>query len=131
ARHAAARRSERDLVALEEALAAMGRTRGDAEMAAGADTAFHRALFRATGNDLLARFDLLLEPGLRERDRLVHTHRQGDDPVPSHRAVLDAVRDADPERAHAAMTELLEKAGADAEAVTGGAATGAAAAHGG
>ncbi|MDX3183786.1 FCD domain-containing protein [Streptomyces sp. ME02-7008A-1] len=120
ARHAAARRSERDLVALE----AMGRTEGDAEAAAGADTAFHRALFRATGNDLLARFDLLLEPGLRERDLLVHTHRQDDDPVPSHRAVLDAVRDADPDRAHAAMTELLDKAGADAETVTGRAATG-------
>ncbi|MGW3084853.1 FadR/GntR family transcriptional regulator [Streptomyces sp. NPDC001110] len=124
ARHAAARRSERDLVALEEALEAMGRTEGDAEAAAGADTAFHRALFRATGNDLLARFDLLLEPGLRERDLLVHTHRQDDDPVPSHRAVLDAVRDADPDRAHAAMTELLDKAGADAETVAGRAATG-------
>ncbi|MDF6022578.1 FCD domain-containing protein [Streptomyces sp. JH34] len=123
ARHAAARRGERDLLALEEALAAMGRTRGDAEGAAAADAAFHRALFRATGNDLLARFDLLLEPGLRERDRLVHTHRQDDDPVPSHRAVLDAVRAGDPEGAHAAMTALLDKACADAETVTGAAAT--------
>ncbi|MFE4453525.1 FadR/GntR family transcriptional regulator [Streptomyces sp. NPDC056796] len=120
ARHAAGRRSERDLEALEEALAAMGRARGDADAAATADTAFHRALFVATGNDLLARFDLLLEPGLRERDRLVHAHRQDDDPVPSHLAVLDAVRDGDADRAHTAMTELLSKAAADAETVTRG-----------
>ncbi|MFC9947206.1 FadR/GntR family transcriptional regulator [Streptomyces pratensis] len=120
ARHAAARRNERDLVALEEALGAMGRAQGDPDMAAAADTAFHRALFLATGNDLLARFDLLLEPGLRERDRLVHTHRQDDDPVPSHRAVLDAVRGGDAEGAHTAMTELLSKASADAETVAGG-----------
>ncbi|MGW0788091.1 FadR/GntR family transcriptional regulator [Streptomyces sp. NPDC002911] len=119
ARHAAGRRSERDLGALEEALAAMSTAQGDADVAAAADTAFHRALFLATGNDLLARFDLLLEPGLRERDRLVHTHRQDDDPVPSHRAVLDAVRDRDEEGAHTAMMELLSKATADAETVTG------------
>ncbi|MFE9722829.1 FadR/GntR family transcriptional regulator [Streptomyces sp. NPDC005794] len=120
ARHAAGRRGERDLAALEEALAAMSTAQGDADVAAAADTAFHRALFLATGNDLLARFDLLLEPGLRERDRLVHTHRQDDDPVPSHRAVLDAVRDRDEEGAHTAMLELLNKATADAETVTGG-----------
>ncbi|MEV0010753.1 FadR/GntR family transcriptional regulator [Streptomyces sp. NPDC051840] len=123
ARHAAGRRTQDDLVALEEALDAMDGARGDAETAALADTSFHRALYRATGNDLLARLDLVLGPGLLERDRLVYTHRQDDDPVPSHRAVLDAVRDGDPDGAHAAMTELLAQARADAEDVTGAAAS--------
>ncbi|MFG2427287.1 FadR/GntR family transcriptional regulator [Streptomyces sp. NPDC048590] len=123
ARHAAGRRTQDDLVALEEALDAMDGARGDAETAALADTSFHRALYRATGNDLLARLDLVLGPGLLERDRLVYTHRQDDDPVPSHRAVLDAVRDGDPDAAHAAMTELLAQARADAEDVTGAAAS--------
>ncbi|MFE3515247.1 FadR/GntR family transcriptional regulator [Streptomyces sp. NPDC059166] len=123
ASHAAGRRTQEDLVALEEALGAMDRARGDAETAAVADTSFHRALFRATGNDLLARLDLLLGPGLLERDRLVYTHRQDDDPVPSHRAVLDAVRDGDRDAAQAAMTELLAQARADAEDATGAAAT--------
>ncbi|MEU9362920.1 FadR/GntR family transcriptional regulator [Streptomyces sp. NPDC048301] len=123
ARHAAGRRTQDDLVALEEALDAMDGARGDAETAALADTSFHRALYRATGNDLLARLDLVLGPGLLERDRLVYTHLQDDDPVPSHRAVLDAVRDGDPDGAHAAMTELLAQARADAEDVTGAAAS--------
>lgn len=57
--------------------------------------------------------DTLLEPGLRERDRMVHSHGGADDPVPSHRAVLDAIRDQDPARAELAMLNLLAKALAD------------------
>ncbi|WP_143573661.1 FCD domain-containing protein, partial [Streptomyces acidiscabies] len=86
---------------------------GDA--AAEADAAFHRALLAATGNELLARMDLLLEPGLRERDRVVHAHADADDPVPSHRAVLDAVREQDPARAESAMLALLAQAAEDAK----------------
>ncbi|MFE1254969.1 FCD domain-containing protein [Streptomyces fungicidicus] len=86
--------------------------------AAEADASFHRAPFNATGNDMPARMDLLLEPGLRVRDRVVHAHEQIDDPVPSHRAVLDAVRDQDPARAELAMLDLLAKAVHDLDQVT-------------
>src|SRR4051812_41949019 len=72
AHRAAQRRTEADLVALGTALAAMADARGDTAAEAEADASFHRALLAATGNELLARLDLLLEPGLRERDRLVH-----------------------------------------------------------
>ncbi|MBM7440549.1 FadR/GntR family transcriptional regulator [Streptomyces sp. HB132] len=112
AHRAALHRTDADLAALERALDAMGRARVDA---ADADAAFHRALLVATGNEMLARMDILLEPGLRERDRLVHAHASVDDPVPSHRAVLDAVRDRDPVRAELAMLDLLAKAARDFE----------------
>ncbi|MFK4189131.1 FadR/GntR family transcriptional regulator [Streptomyces sparsogenes] len=115
AHRAALRRTEADLLALDAALGAMAdaRGKGDADAEAAADASFHRALLAATGNELLARFDLLLEPGLRERDRLVHGHGAADDPVPSHRAVLDAVRDRDAPRAEVAMLDLLAKAADD------------------
>ncbi|WP_461037221.1 FadR/GntR family transcriptional regulator [Streptomyces mayteni] len=113
ARRAALRRTDADLAALDAALAAMARAQGDSAAAAEADAAFHRALLAATGNELLGRLDLLLEPGLRERDRLVHAHPAAGDPVPSHRAVVDAVRDRNAARAESAMHDLLAKSTED------------------
>ncbi len=113
AHRAALHRTDADLSALETALDAMGQAQVDSTAAAEADAAFHRALLTATGNEMLRRMDMLLEPGLRERDRMVHAHGDADDPVPSHRAVLDAVRDQDPARAELAMLDLLAKADQD------------------
>ncbi|APU22530.1 transcriptional regulator [Actinoalloteichus sp. GBA129-24] len=110
---AALRRTEADLAAAEAALTAMAEAGDDAVAAAEADAAFHRALLLATGNELFARMDLLLEPALRARDRLVHAHLSADDPVPAHRLVLAAVRDRDAPRAEAVMLELLAKATED------------------
>jgi len=110
AHRAALRRTDADLETLDAALEAMTSAGADAAAAEEADAAFHRALLAATGNELFARMDLLLEPGLRARDRLVHAHSGADDPVPSHRAVLDAVRDGDAPRAELAMLDLLAKA---------------------
>lgn len=119
AHRAALHRTDQDLEALQSALDAMARahTHSPAD-AAEADAAFHRALLNATGNEMLARMDLLLEPGLRERDRMVHSHDRTDDPVPSHQVVLDAVRDQDPTRAELAMLDLLAKAVHDLDQVT-------------
>ncbi|CAM5280259.1 FadR/GntR family transcriptional regulator [Streptomyces atroolivaceus] len=118
AHRAAVHRTEADLDALQDALDAMGRAQADSTAAAEADAAFHRALLAATGNEMLTRMDMLLEPGLRERDRLVHTHAAADDPVPSHQAVLDAVRERDPARAELAMLDLLAKAAHDLDRIT-------------
>ncbi|KOT39158.1 GntR family transcriptional regulator [Streptomyces caelestis] len=115
AHRAALHRTDADLTVLDAALDAMGQAQVDSAAAAEADAAFHRALLAATGNELLQRMDMLLEPGLRERDRMVHSHHLADDPVPSHRAVLDAIRDQDPARAELAMLNLLAKALADLE----------------
>ncbi|MFH9550160.1 FadR/GntR family transcriptional regulator [Streptomyces sp. NPDC017435] len=113
AHRAALHRTDADLASLEAALQAMGQAKVDSAAAAEADAAFHRALLASTGNELLRRMDMLLEPGLKERDRMVHGHGDADDPVPSHRAVFDAIRDQDPTRAELAMLNLLAKALAD------------------
>lgn len=112
ARLAAERRTEEDLTALEAALARMGETSGDPAEAAEADLAWHRALLRATHNELLQRMDVFIGPALAERDRLVHS-AEADDPVPAHEPVLRAVRDADPSAAEEAMRALLARADAD------------------
>ncbi|RDD87873.1 FadR family transcriptional regulator [Streptomyces parvulus] len=114
-RLAAARRTDDDLAALDAALAAMGEPDPDPAHAVAADLAFHRALLAATHNELLARMELVIEPGLAHRDRIVHSSPHGGDPVPAHRAVLDAVRDGDPCAAETAMRALLDQAGRDQE----------------
>ncbi|MGW2031110.1 FadR/GntR family transcriptional regulator [Streptomyces sp. NPDC001356] len=118
-RLAAARRTDDDLAALGAALAAMGEHDTDPGHAVEADLAFHRALLAATHNELLERMEMVIESGLAHRDRLVHSSPHGEDPVPAHRAVLDAVRDRDPRAAEAAMHALLEQAGRDLDRVDG------------
>jgi DNA-binding FadR family transcriptional regulator len=119
-RLAAARRTADDLAALDEALAAMDTGGRDAAHAVEADLAFHRALLAATHNELLERMEMVIESGLAHRDEIVHSSPHGEDPVPSHRAVLDAVRDQDADAAEAAMRALLEQAVRDLDLVHGG-----------
>jgi GntR family galactonate operon transcriptional repressor len=120
-RLAAERRIDADLDALEAALTAMGEDEGGAAHAVEADLAFHRALLAATHNELLERMEMVIESGLAHRDEIVHSTLQGEDPVPSHRAVLDAVRDQDPDAAERAMRALLDQAVRDLDRVRGSA----------
>ena len=112
-RLAAQRRTDADLAALDGALDAMGEQGNGAAHAVEADLAFHRALLAATHNELLERMEMVIESGLAHRDRIVHSAPHSEDPVPAHRAVLDAVRDQDPQAAEAAMRALLDQAGRD------------------
>jgi GntR family galactonate operon transcriptional repressor len=107
---AAGRATDADLAALDEALARMAAAGADPAAAVAADLAFHRALLAATHNELLLRMEVVIETGLAERDRMVHGALAGDDPAPSHRAVVDAIRGRDAERAARAMRDLLDKA---------------------
>jgi GntR family transcriptional regulator, galactonate operon transcriptional repressor len=117
-RLAAERRSDKDLQALEEALAAMALQNGaQASHAVEADLAFHRALLAATHNELLQRMEMVIESGLAHRDQIVHSSPHGEDPVPSHRAVLDAVRAGDGDAAEHAMRALLDQAVRDLDKV--------------
>lgn len=118
-RLAALRRTDADLGELEAALSAMGRQDGGPAHAVEADLAFHRALLAATHNELLERMEMVIESGLAHRDEIVHSSPHGEDPVPSHRAVLDAVRAQDPDAAEAAMRALLEQAVRDLDLVHG------------
>jgi len=113
---AAVRADEADLAALDAALDGMAAA-GDTAAAVAADLAFHRALLAATHNELLLRMEVLIETGLAERDRMVHG-AGGDDPVPSHRAVVAAIRRQQPRAAATAMRGLLRKALADVEKLT-------------
>ncbi|MFE9248995.1 FadR/GntR family transcriptional regulator [Streptomyces sp. NPDC007088] len=109
ARFAALRRTDDDLAALDAALEAMG-TEGDAAHAVAADLAFHRALLAATHNELLDRMEMVIESGLAHRDEIVHSSSLGEDPLPSHRAVVEAIRAGDPAGAEQAMRSLLDQA---------------------
>ncbi len=75
-----------------------------------ADLEFHRLLVAATHNAFLRQVERIIAIGLTERDELVHGSVD-EDPVPSHRAVLDAIAARDPEAAHEAMRALVDKSG--------------------
>jgi DNA-binding FadR family transcriptional regulator len=108
---AAQRATESDLAMLDAALAEMAAADADVAAAVSADLAFHRALLAAAHNELLLRMEIVIETGLAERDRMVHgALASSDDPVPSHRAVVAAIRRQDAEEAAQAMHRLLRKA---------------------
>jgi GntR family galactonate operon transcriptional repressor len=107
---AAARATDDDLAALDAALDAMSTAGSDAVAAVAADLAFHRALLAATHNELVQRMEVVIETGLAERDRMVHGAGGPRDPVPSHKAVVDAIRRHNPAQSARAMGELLDQA---------------------
>ncbi len=118
ARLAAQRANEDDLAALDATLARMAGA-DDAADAVAADLGFHRALLAATHNPLLAEMERVIANGLAMRDKVVHGAAPTDDPVPSHRAVLDAIRAGDAPGAEQAMRELIAKANEDFHRVAG------------
>ncbi|TDO52209.1 DNA-binding FadR family transcriptional regulator [Kribbella sp. VKM Ac-2527] len=109
ARLAAVRHDEGDIAAMERALELMSAAAAGRGNAVEADLAFHRALLASTHNELLTRMEVVLEAGLAARDVLVHGAVEDDDPTPAHAAVLDAIRDRDPDRAADAASALLAK----------------------
>lgn len=110
ARLAAERATEADIEALSAALDRMASAR-DLAATVRADLEFHRLLMAATHNAFLTQVERIIAIGLAERDKLVHGSVE-DDPVPSHRAVLDAIAARDAEAAYAAMRALVDKSGA-------------------
>jgi DNA-binding FadR family transcriptional regulator len=119
ARLAAERRTEADLAALDATMRTMAEPGDEPSHAVQADLAFHRALLAACHNELLQRMEMVIATGLAFRDRLVHGSGHSEDPVPSHQAVLDAVRAQDPDAAEAAMRTLLDQAGRDLGRIRG------------
>ncbi len=113
ARLAAERRTEDDLAELDAALAAMAAAVHTPDAMVDADLRFHRALLNAAHNEVLSRMEVILAAGLQVRDRFVHHSRHGSDPMPSHRALLDAIRDGDARAAGLTVEALLAQAAAD------------------
>ncbi|MEO6087400.1 MAG: FadR/GntR family transcriptional regulator [Umezawaea sp.] len=118
ARLAAERATEADVAALEAALGRMASADASAD-AVEADLDFHRLLLEATHNPFLAQMERVISNGLAMRDKVVHDADAADDPVPSHRLVLDAIRAKDPVAAEEAMRALVDKASADFRRVAG------------
>jgi len=118
ARLAARRRTDGDLERLREALAAMAAHPDDRDAVIAADLLFHRGLLAAAHNELLDQLEVVIETGLRARDDLVHRGSGWADPVPTHNAVYEAVRDGDADAAELAMFALLSQAVRDVTPLT-------------
>ncbi len=116
---AAQRATSDDIAALDACLERMQQATsdGDGSHAADADVEFHTALLHATHNELLSGLHIVIEHGLRQRDLIVHSQPHAADPIPSHRAVLDAVQNGDADAAAEAMLALLNQAATDFDAL--------------
>jgi GntR family galactonate operon transcriptional repressor len=117
ARLAAQRRDDDDLAALTGALDAMADADPAGPEAVEADLRFHRQLLTASHNELLVSMAAMLEVALAARDSLVHTGKSVRDPLPAHRAVVEAITGGDPDAAEQAMRALLAQAVEDVESV--------------
>ena len=115
---AAERATEAQRMEIEEAYLAMARAGEDIEVGLAPDLRFHQAILEATGNEFMAPLGILIESALAASIKL-SCSRPGArmHSLPLHRAVLDAIRARDPERAHAAMLALLQATRADLERV--------------
>jgi DNA-binding FadR family transcriptional regulator len=111
---AAARRSDEDLAAMAEAVAAMRDADGDVDAFAAADLAFHDAVMAAAGNPVIsALFDpiaLLLRDTRRQtsRDPVARGHA-----LRAHERILAAIERRDPVQAAGAMRDHLTETGED------------------
>jgi DNA-binding FadR family transcriptional regulator len=115
ARLAASRRTDEDVAALEKAFEHMAATTADPVAHTEADVTFHRLLLATSHNELLECLEVVIAAALTARDRLVHSRGELPGFAATHRAVLDAVRDGDPEKAETAMRDLLAQAERDEE----------------
>lgn len=109
----AERRNDDDLARLRAAFADM-QSATDSASSTSADIAFHRAIFSATKNELLARVELLIRSLFEERDRLVHEEVPGSAALALHGKLLDAIAAGDAAAARRATQDLLERASTDA-----------------
>lgn len=123
ARLAAVRRTERQLYAMAVALTSMQASvaAGKAGEIADADAAFHRAILGASGNELLERFEVMLEPALHARNRLMVHQNSGHVFLEHHGNVYRAIADGDGDAAFTAMATLTSAAMVDAENIIRGA----------
>lgn len=116
-RLAAERGEERHMQALE---AAFERLSSADEDHVEADLHFHRVLASASGNELLERLIIMLEPVQRMRDEVAYQAKPEDvSYVDAHRRVFESVRARNADAAEQAMRALVETARSDTEAAIG------------
>lgn len=114
ARMAASRRTDQQVAALDDALDRMtDHAASDHEALIQADLDFHRGILVAAGNELLQRFEVILEPALKARDALLHGRPADQTFLDAHRAIRDAIAEGDAEAAYEMMTQMMTRAAAD------------------
>ncbi|TDN91572.1 FadR/GntR family transcriptional regulator [Microbacterium sp. BK668] len=118
ARMAAARRGDSDIAALDDALDRMvAHAATDHEALIQADLDFHRAILLAAGNELLQRFEVILEPALKARDALLHGRPADETFLDAHRAIRDAIAEGGADAAFDMMTQMMTRAAEDVKEV--------------
>ena len=89
----------------------MEQEKGSVEDFVVADALFHRAILRATGNELLAAMEGVIFSALLSSIRLTNKDpRENEDSIPFHHDVTTAIIERNPERAEACMEKLLADA---------------------
>ncbi|WP_343926092.1 FadR/GntR family transcriptional regulator [Rhodoglobus aureus] len=128
ARLAAVRRSDEECAEIQAAMSALAATFAstEAESHVKADLVFHRAVLAASGNELLARFEVVLEPALHARNELAFENETTTHFLDSHQAVVTAIVAQDADGAHAAMQLLMNQSARDSETIVSTDAAGAA-----
>jgi len=108
---AASSRSNDDLARITAAYADMERYKDGSGDLIGADLEFHQAILEATGNHFIGALGGLIHAALICSFELgwQGSATMQDDRMLQHRAVLDAIRDAEPDRAHSRMEVLLRE----------------------
>lgn len=118
-RMAAERRTDEQLADIRTALEALEASydRENETEHAAADIDFHSAILAASGNELLERFVVVLEPALEARDALAYRHATSRDFLTGHRVVYDAIEARDAELAQSRMRSLIEQSVTDIAAI--------------
>ncbi|GAA2895859.1 FadR/GntR family transcriptional regulator [Streptosporangium fragile] len=116
ARVAAERADAEGVRRIDEALAALYATADDPDAFIEADLGFHRAVFAASGNDLLLYIYEMISIALRSV-RQVHTRAvaHNKETLPNHERVAVAIRRRHHRKAEEAMRDVVEVARSDAE----------------
>ncbi len=116
---AAKSHSPEQLSAIREAHAAMAAAfeRGDESLHVDNDVAFHLAILAASGNELLERFEVILEPALRARHALATKHATSAEYLDLHLAVYEAIRDERADDARDRAAELMHRSARDLEQI--------------
>lgn len=113
---AASNRTEEQLATLEQAYSDMENARIGTEAVYKSDLDFHLGLLAATNNVFMASLGMTIETALESSFRLSSSiGKEFEASLPGHRAVLDAVRDREPERAREVMQTILTNARAAME----------------
>lgn len=114
---AALNATAQDLAHLEAAFEGMRESAGDPsrrEEHADYDVAFHQAVYRASHNLVWHQMGHLLRPSIMQLIKTSH-HQVGnlDDSLKRHRRVMEAIRLQQPDAAHEAAKQVLERTAAD------------------